>query len=50
MKTTLHAGSANLYARTIWNARPLEVWVFAAVASWVEFGSTNRVGVLSNYF
>ncbi len=50
MKTALHARSTDLNSRTIRNTCPLEVWVLAAVAGWVELGSTNRVRVLSNYF
>ena len=50
METFLHAPCANLYTRTIWDTRPLKVWVYAAVTSWVEFCSTNRVRVLSNDF
>lgn len=48
MKAFLHAASADLDARTVRNARPLEVRVLAAVAGWVELGSTNRVAVLAN--
>lgn len=50
METSLHAGSTDLYAGTVRDARPLEVWVLAAVAGRIEFGSTNRVGILSNDF
>lgn len=50
METFLHAGSADLYAGTVRNPCPLEVWVLAAVSAWVELGSTNGVGVLSNNF
>ncbi len=50
VKTFLHARSTDFDTRTIRNACPLEIWVLAAVTSWVEFGSTNRVGILSNNF
>jgi hypothetical protein len=50
MKASLHAASTDLYARTVWNARPLKIWILAAVARRVELGSTNRVGVLANHF
>lgn len=50
METLLHAGSADLYARAVRNAGPLEVWVLTAISAWVELGGTNRVGVLSNDF
>lgn len=50
METLLHAARADLYARTVRNAGPLEVRVLAAISGRVEFGSANRVGVFSNDF
>lgn len=50
MEALFHAASADLYARTIWNACPLEIWVLAAIAGGVVLGSTNRVRVLPDDF
>jgi hypothetical protein len=50
VSTFFDARCADLDTRTIRNACPLKVRVYATVATRVELGSTNRVGVLSNNF
>lgn len=50
MNPFLHAGGADLYTRSVRDASPLKVRVYTTVTTWVELGSTNRVGVFSNNF